>query len=213
MTLYDLKPAFQRLLRPATFAMDRAGITANQVTLAAAVVSVVLGLVLWHFGPSTRGLYALLPIWLLLRMALNAIDGMLAREFGHKSPLGAYLNEISDVVSDAALILPFAAIAPFSPIAVVLVAMAAAVAEFSGVLALMVDAERRYDGPFGKSDRALALGVLGTWIAMTPSLPSSAALLLPLMLALLCLTIFNRIRSGLATAGRAPQSSSTPDLP
>ena len=39
-------------------------------------------------------------------MALNAIDGMLAREFNQKSRLGGYLNEITDVVSDAALYLP-----------------------------------------------------------------------------------------------------------
>ena len=47
-------------------------------------------------------------------MALNAIDGMLAREFGQKSALGGYLNEIGDVVSDAALYAPFALVAPFA---------------------------------------------------------------------------------------------------
>ena len=31
-------------------------------------------------------------------MALNAIDGMLAREHGQKSTLGAYLNELTDVI-------------------------------------------------------------------------------------------------------------------
>ena len=46
-------------------------------------------------------------------MAFNAIDGMLAREFGQKSRLGAYLNELTDVVSDAALYLPFAWLPPF----------------------------------------------------------------------------------------------------
>ena len=49
-------------------------------------------------------------------MALNAIDGMLAREFNQKSRLGGYLNEITDVVSDAALYLPFAFVAPFNGI-------------------------------------------------------------------------------------------------
>ena len=49
-------------------------------------------------------------------MALNAIDGMLAREFIKKSRLGGYLNEITDVVSDAALYLPFAFVAPFDGI-------------------------------------------------------------------------------------------------
>ena len=46
-------------------------------------------------------------------MALNAIDGMLAREYGQKSRLGAYLNELGDVVSDAALYAPFALLAAF----------------------------------------------------------------------------------------------------
>jgi CDP-diacylglycerol--glycerol-3-phosphate 3-phosphatidyltransferase len=39
-------------------------------------------------------------------MALNAIDGMLAKEFALKSRLGAMLNELGDVFSDAALYLP-----------------------------------------------------------------------------------------------------------
>ncbi len=33
-------------------------------------------------------LFILIPIWLFIRMALNAIDGMLAREFHQKSRLG-----------------------------------------------------------------------------------------------------------------------------
>lgn len=42
---------------------------------------------------------------MFLRMAPNAIDGMLAREFGQQSCLGAYLNELCDVVADSALFL------------------------------------------------------------------------------------------------------------
>ena len=44
MSIYELKPKFQALLRPLTAALARAGVTANQVTIAAAVVSVALGL-------------------------------------------------------------------------------------------------------------------------------------------------------------------------
>jgi CDP-diacylglycerol--glycerol-3-phosphate 3-phosphatidyltransferase len=77
------------------------------VTIAAAVVSVALGL----FGAASvpeRWPFLLIPLWMFLRMAFNAIDGLLAREFGQKSRLGAYLNELTDVISDAALYLPFA---------------------------------------------------------------------------------------------------------
>ena len=45
MTIYDLKPAFQNLLRPLCKALANVGITANQVTVVALLVSVVVGAV------------------------------------------------------------------------------------------------------------------------------------------------------------------------
>lgn len=42
-SIYQLKPAFQNLLRPGVERLYARGVTANQVTLAAAVVSVLLG--------------------------------------------------------------------------------------------------------------------------------------------------------------------------
>src|SRR4051812_46145577 len=102
MTLYGLKPRFQALLRPGVRSLADAGVTANAVTLVAAAGSlIVAAIVAWA---ATRGAYAaflLIPAWLALRMALNAVDGMLAREHGYASPFGAYLNELADVVSDA----------------------------------------------------------------------------------------------------------------
>ena len=67
-------------------------------------------------------------------MALNAVDGMLAREFHQKSTLGAFLNELTDVISDAALYLPFAIVAPFEPFWVAVVIMLAGLSEFAGAL-------------------------------------------------------------------------------
>lgn len=52
-------------------------------------------------------LFLLLPIVLFIRMTLNALDGMLARECNQKTRLGAILNETGDVISDIALYLPF----------------------------------------------------------------------------------------------------------
>src|SRR4051812_38661529 len=98
MSIYELKPRFQALLRPLTASLFRAGVTANQVTIAACVVSVVIGAALVLYP--APALFALVPAWLFLRMAFNAIDGMLAREFRQASPLGAYLNELTDVISD-----------------------------------------------------------------------------------------------------------------
>ena len=71
MSIYLLKPRFQALLRPAVGALHGAGITANQVTLAACAVSVALGLGLYAAGAPRDGLL-LIPAWMALRMAFNA---------------------------------------------------------------------------------------------------------------------------------------------
>jgi CDP-diacylglycerol--glycerol-3-phosphate 3-phosphatidyltransferase len=130
---------------------------------------------------------------------LNALDGLLAAEHGQRSPLGAYLNELSDVLSDAALYAPFAFVAPFSVLSVAIVIFLSAVCEFAGALGSMVAGERRYDGPMGKSDRAIVFAGLGVWIGMTEALPSLAAGLMPALGVLLVATVVNRVSAGLRT--------------
>jgi len=196
MTLYDLKPRFQSLLRPLVRRLAAAGVTANQVTLAAALGSVALGALL-SCAPHNHALFLLLPVWLAVRMALNAIDGMLAREFGQKSRLGGYLNELCDVVSDAALLLPFAFIAPFSQPTVFAVIGLAILAEYAGVMGPLVGASRRYDGPLGKSDRAALVGALALWLGLGLPLASWMAWAMPVAALLLILTTINRVRRGL----------------
>ena len=61
----------------------------------------------------------------------------------------------------------------------------------------MVGASRRYDGPMGKSDRAFVFGALGLWIGIVPALPDWAAYVMPILAVALCVTIVNRVRSGL----------------
>ena len=196
MTLYDIKPRFQSLLRPLVRQLANRGVTANQVTLSATVGSVALGVVLYQFF-YVPGLFLLLPLWMFLRMALNAIDGMLAREFNQRSNLGAYLNELTDVISDAALYLPFALLAPFGFFSVGLVIFLATLSEFAGVLGLTVGASRRYDGPLGKSDRAFIFGALGLWVGLGDGLPDWLTWLMPLLAVLLAVTIYNRVRRAL----------------
>ena len=197
ISIYALKPRFQSLLRPMVRWLANKGITANQVTLAAAVDSLLVALgVTW--GAPLLWPFALIPLWMLLRMALNAIDGMLAREFGQQSRLGAYLNELCDVIADSALYLPFALLPGVSPLLVMIIVLLAAVVEYAGVLGLMVGASRRYDGPMGKSDRAAVFGLLGMLVAWGTLTATWLNLLLGLVLLLLIYTLYNRVRHGLA---------------
>ena len=132
-TVYALKPRFQAVLRPFVGRLAAAGVTANHVTIAAAAGSLAAGLLVGSLVED-RTMFLLLPLWLLARMALNAVDGMLAREFRQQSRLGAYLNELGDVVSDAALYAPFALVSPFGPFNVGSVIVLAAMSEFAGAL-------------------------------------------------------------------------------
>ena len=200
LSVYQLKPRFQTLLRPQVARLAAAGITANQVTLAAAVGSVAIGALVARLA-AFRPIFLLIALWFPARMALNAVDGMLAREFGQKSRLGAYLNELSDVVSDAALYFPFAMVAPFGPAGVVMVIVLAGTSEFAGALGPMVGAERQYQGPMGKSDRAVVFGLLALWVGTTAPLPDWIGWLMPIVAALLAWTIVNRIRGGLRAVG------------
>jgi CDP-diacylglycerol--glycerol-3-phosphate 3-phosphatidyltransferase len=198
-TIYDLKPRFQALLRPLAGRLAKAGVTANGVTLTALGLSLAHGAWL-ALAPDSRLPFLLLPVTLFLRMALNAIDGMMAREHGMKSPQGAVLNELGDVISDAALYLPFALVAGENAPLVVLVVIAAIVGEMAGALGPMLGATRRYDGPLGKSDRAFAFGLLGFLIGvgLTPGMWTT--IYLAVLLALSALTILNRARSIVAGA-------------
>lgn len=195
VSIYQLKPQFQAMLRPFVAELNETGVTANAVTLLAMAISCTLGaLLLWAGTPK---LFLLLPLWMFLRMALNAVDGMLAREFGHKSPLGAYLNELTDVVSDAALYLPFIAIVPFGWASIAAVIFLSGLSEMTGALAPMIGVERRYDGPMGKSDRAFVFGVLGLWTGIAGSLPDWIFWIMPIMAILILMNIVNRVRNAL----------------
>ena len=199
ISIYSLKPRFQNLLRPSVARLAERGVTANQVTLAAAGISILVALlVAWQ--ANHKWVFILIPIWMLLRMALNAIDGMLAREFGQQSKLGAYLNELCDVAADSALYLPFALILGVPPLLVIGVVLLAALVEYAGVLGLMVGATRRYAGPMGKSDRAFVFGLLGLLVALNVFDTRWVAVVLWVVLALLAYTLYNRVRRGLLEA-------------
>jgi len=206
VSIYQLKPRFQGLLRPGVRLLFRVGVTANQVTVAACVISVALGAWL-AVRPDERHLFLLVPVWFLLRMAFNAVDGMLAREFGQASPLGAYLNELADVVSDAALYLPFALLPGSSAWALFGIVVLAIVSEMAGVLGVMVGATRRYDGPMGKSDRAFVFGVLGLLAGSGVALGAFLNWIWAGVALLILVTIVNRVRRGLAERMCQPEGT------
>ncbi len=201
-SIYDIKPAFQNLLRPITRGLAGAGVTANQVTVAAALLSLVVGGCVALY-PTRAWPLLVMPGFLFVRMALNAIDGMLAREHGQKSRLGAILNEVGDVIADTGLYLPLALVPGFNAPLIVVACALAIVTELTGLVGLQIGASRRYDGPMGKSDRAFVFGLFallaGLHVPLSPWLTPALAL----VVALLLWTIVNRARRALAEPARS----------
>ncbi len=196
-SIYNLKSSFQNLLRPLNATLVKWGVTANQVTIAALLLSAASGAAIALF-PNERWPLLAVPVVLFVRMALNAIDGMLAREHNMQSSLGAVLNELGDVISDVVLYLPFASLVGVSAPLVVVIVLLSVISEMAGVVSVQIGGSRRYDGPMGKSDRAFAFGLLAFIIGLGINIGSAIISgYLVVIILLLTLTTLNRIKNAL----------------
>ncbi|WP_180094084.1 MULTISPECIES: CDP-alcohol phosphatidyltransferase family protein [unclassified Acinetobacter] len=205
-SIYQLKPAFQNLLRPLVKSLQHLGITANQVTLLAMFISLAVAFFIYiYFSHNGIGILLLIfPVWMLIRMGFNAIDGMLAREFNQQSKLGAFYNELCDVISDSALYFSLICFAFIQAELLILTCFLAILAEYTGVMAPLVGQERRYDGPMGKSDRAFVFSIICIVIVTSSifnfglnTLYLICNSILIIIIFLLFITIYNRIKNSI----------------
>jgi CDP-diacylglycerol---glycerol-3-phosphate 3-phosphatidyltransferase len=190
-SIYQLKGRFQDLLRPLVAFFAKTGVAPNHITLAAILLSILNGAALWAF-PHHRWPWLLLPIMLFVRMALNAMDGMLAREYQMQTKLGAVLNEVGDIVSDIFLYLPFVLVASGFAWLVVSICVLSVLSEIAGLIGVRTGAGRRYDGPMGKSDRALVFGALGFLLGLGVRPGMWLTLVFAAVVLLILATILNR---------------------
>jgi phosphatidylglycerophosphate synthase len=195
-SIYDLKPRFQNLLKPLAPPLVRLGVTPNLITWAALIGSIISGGLVWLAGDRAAGL-ALLPAWLLVRMALNALDGMMAREYRMTSSRGAALNELCDLLSDLALYLPLANLRAEALWPVIAFVFGAMLTEFCGLLGQALGGRRVYDGPMGKSDRAAFIGALALLTLAAPSIIGVWPWLFTLAALGALLTCWNRLSHAL----------------
>jgi CDP-diacylglycerol--glycerol-3-phosphate 3-phosphatidyltransferase len=204
-SIYDLKPAFQRTLEPLLTLLIRWRVTPNQVTWAALLLSLAGGLALCLWGLEHREVLLIMPLILFVRMALNALDGMLARRRNLSTPAGEVLNEVGDIVSDALLYTPLVLFVGPGWIAVALVLLMvflAQMTEFCGVLAKSMTGQRRYDGPMGKSDRAFLIGLYCLLLYLWPVLLPASIGLFALIDLLLLVSCRNRLQPALTLSNK-----------
>jgi CDP-diacylglycerol--glycerol-3-phosphate 3-phosphatidyltransferase len=156
--IYQVKPAFQRSLGGIQRWLVERHVHPDVLTYAALGLSVVGGAAV-YVAPDAVWLLAAIPPIILVRTALNALDGLVAKQTGLARPWGEVLNEFSDRLADVAL---FGAVALASPSihllgAVTVVAML--LGSYLAILSKAAGGRRQYAGPMGKADRMIVLGV------------------------------------------------------
>lgn len=155
--LYAIKPWFVRSLGGIEDRLVARRISADALSVAAVAISGSAAIVLgagslvhpwWWFGVAPLA---------FVRLALNALDGSVARRTGTARPFGKVLNEISDRSSDILLIAPLAL---FVPAALVIGALiVVSVTSTCGLLGHVVGGDRLTVGPMSKADRCAILAV------------------------------------------------------
>ena len=169
ISIYKLKPKFQKLLMPLLKLLHNFGISPNFLTVFTIVFSFFIGYLLF-LGIDNKIYFLFVSLGLLFRMMLNALDGMLATTYNLKSKEGEILNEIGDVLSDIAIYFPFIYFNSLSNELIIIFILLSVINEFCGLLAKSISGIRRYDGPMGKSDRAFFVGIICIVLYFTSSI-------------------------------------------
>lgn len=200
MTIYNLKTKFQNFLRPAAEALHSWGITPNQITVFTCVLSLGYA-ICWILFADCIAIYLFFPVLFFIRMALNAIDGMIANEHNKKTQLGAVLNEICDVSADFFLAFALLFVAQVNVHLLWGFIYMSLLAEAARAWSFAVSGKHSHAGPLGKSDRGvvlISLAYLVAWEAWhRVDLRGPIEIILELAIVLLGLTVFNRLKFSL----------------
>lgn len=207
MTLYAIKPRFQATLRALAGRLTGWGVSADALTACGLLAAALAGATL--AGAGRRWWLLLVPPLLFIRIACNALDGMVARLAGTARPRGTVLNEAADRAAD---LLCFGGLVASGalprPVELALLPLLLLVS-YLGVIGQAAGGARRYEGPLGKADRMLALGL---YCALAPVAPAAGTVAGWALILGLVLTAFNRLRAlagdaALAGPGRSPRSA------
>jgi CDP-diacylglycerol--glycerol-3-phosphate 3-phosphatidyltransferase len=196
ISIYKLKPKFQQILSPVLHFLHKCRITANQITVGSVLLSILIAFLFWNADANTW-FFLSLPIGLLLRMAFNALDGMMARKFNQISKLGEVLNEVGDIISDVIIFFPLLKFQPESLYLVIVFILLSVINEFAGLLGKAIEKDRRYDGPMGKSDRAFLLAIYGLIQFFEVNISDYCNFILGAVILLLVLSTFTRLKKAL----------------
>lgn len=193
MGIYGIKPLFQQRLAGVERLLVRRRVHPDYLTLGALALSAAGGLMLWAANAAHPLLLLLIPV-ALGRTALNALDGLVARDTGLSRPWGEVLNEFSDRLSDVCLFAG-ASVAPGSDSRVgAAVTVLMLLSSYLGTAAKAAGGKREYGGVMGKADRMIYLSIACLVAVLFPLFPVFRVFLV-LVGAGLAVTIVQRLRT------------------
>lgn len=192
--LYLQKGNFQKVVRW----MAGSWMTANQATVFGIcfVVLTSIGFYLGLTSNSYRWVLLLVPLFLIMRMAMNALDGMLAREYGTGSVAGEIFNEALDIVGDTICYGSLFFVPDAPHVELTLFIILAWMAEYVGVLGKGFPGGVRRHETFlgGKPDRAVWMGALALLLYFLPRMQSYIGAYLLIVSCFVFLTSVVRVR-------------------
>lgn len=194
ISIYKLKKQFQNILMPFCKLLAKLGISPNQITVFTVILNLFFAFFLYKFS-NFKFIYLLIPVFFFIRMALNALDGMLANNFNMKTKIGIFFNEMADVISDTAVFYTFFKIIATPEYLSFIFIFFSILSEYTGVVAFMVDGKRHYEGPMGKSDRVFFISILSLFIYF--NFLSYINYFIIIGIFLLIFTLYNRIKNTL----------------
>jgi len=191
--LYGVKPWFVRRLRRVEDIFVARGISADSISVAAVAVSLLCGLALALGGALEEPrLWLLVPPLGFVRLALNALDGSVARRVGSGRPFGEVLNEMGDRIADAAMLAPLALVA--TPALALGALSAVLLTSIAGLLGRAVGGARISGGPMGKADRVAVIAGASLVAGVTGERGAFLAALWLILVGALLTSLF-RVRS------------------
>jgi phosphatidylglycerophosphate synthase len=206
--LYSQKAKFQHLAEKLAFA----GMTANQATLLG-ILFVLLTMLAFYLGLSTDASFWLLlvPLFILFRLIMNALDGLLARAQNKASAAGEIMNELSDVLGDTCSYGILYFVLPSARTAIFIFILCIWFCEFVAILGngLPGGRRRQESAGGGKPERAVGMSVLALGIYLFPALRDHSTNVFFIFSFLVFLTALLRIQRSLKDARGKPYESRT----
>jgi CDP-diacylglycerol---glycerol-3-phosphate 3-phosphatidyltransferase len=192
MKLYSIKPKFQKTLSPIKKVLIKLKVHPTYINLAALIVSVLAAFIFYKASYNLT-LLLWIPLLAFVRIAFNALDGLVARELKVKNQQwGEVLNEFIDRLSDITFFLGIAFFGFTNALLVFFTLVSVLLVSYIGILGKAAGGRRIYSGLMGKADRMFYISVAAVLIVFLKN-PVIINYLLIFMLTLSIVTILQRI--------------------